>query len=95
MHTVVNHLQFNQPVAELTHLLQESADSLARLPGCEGCYFAREAEDRVAVISVWQSEAAAQAGAASFGLGRLDTLSQRLSGDQPGIGYDLAAAPPQ
>ena len=66
MHLVVNHLQFNHPVSGLAATLQDGADTLAHLPGFLACYIAREAEDRAAVIVVWESEEDATAGAASF-----------------------------
>lgn len=68
MHAVINHLHFTKPAEEFRAPLEEEGlPLLASLPGFRGFYFVKEAEDRAAVILLWEDAASAQAGARAFG----------------------------
>ena len=68
MYAVINHLHFDRPADEFREPLErEGVPLLAGLPGFRGFYFVKEADDRGAVILLWQDAESAANGAKAFG----------------------------
>jgi hypothetical protein len=65
---VVNHMRFNVPVDELVPVVTERfLPAFDALPGFHAFYFVKEADDRAAVVIVWDSVEDAAAGSAALG----------------------------
>jgi heme-degrading monooxygenase HmoA len=70
MHAVINHLHLNKPVEEVRPGVEKELVPLLRtLSGFRAFYFVREAEDRAAVVILWDRAEDAQQGAAVIGPG--------------------------
>ena len=83
MHAVVNHLQFREPADNLVDIMREGAGVLSTYPGFHSMQIAKEATDRLVLIIFWQSQAEAEAAAASFGpLWFGPNIGHRLYGPQ-------------
>jgi len=68
MFAVINHLHLKIPVDDLRPSLeQEGIPLLAAQPGFNNVYFVRHDEFHATVIILWDSPAAAEAGAKVFG----------------------------
>lgn len=68
MHAVINHLHLTISLDQLTCAIeQEGAPLLSTLPGFHAVFFVKEADDRAAVIILWDSLEAAVNGSKTFG----------------------------
>jgi len=68
MYVVINHLHLSIPVDELRPgLEQELVPLLQSMPGFQGFYFVKNANDRATVLLFWDSAANAENGAKTFG----------------------------
>jgi hypothetical protein len=70
MHAVINHLHLKKPVEELRPGVEKELVPLLRtLSGFRSFYFIREADDRAAVVILWDSAEDAQQAAGVIGPG--------------------------
>lgn len=68
MFAVVNHLEFSKPVDAFKEVVQSSGlPTLSSYPGFMGFHFVKVDEFKAIVLLLWESGAAAKAGAQSFG----------------------------
>ncbi len=70
MHAVINHLHLDMPVEQLRPKLESGLLPLIRgLSGFRAFYYVKEADDRAAVVILWDTAADAQNGGAIIGPG--------------------------
>jgi hypothetical protein len=68
MFAVVNHLHLNVPIDQVAAEVQsEGFRLLSQYPGFIAAHLVKEGDDRCIVLILWESGAAAQAGANQFG----------------------------
>jgi hypothetical protein len=68
MYVVINHLHLSIPVDQLRPgLEQEGVPLLQSMPGFQGFYLVKNADDRATALIFWDSAANAENGAKTFG----------------------------
>ena len=95
MYLVVNHLQFLGPADDLVDLMREGAGILSTYAGFHSMHIAKEGQDRLVLVMMWQSQEEAETANASFGpLWFGPNLGHRLYGPQrPSAGQVVASTP--
>jgi hypothetical protein len=60
MYAVINHYQLNIPVDQIRPKFEEAGSLIATLPGFQGTYFVKHAENQATLLIFWDSEADAE-----------------------------------
>ena len=60
MHVVVNHYHLNIPVEQISPKFEAAVPLVAGMPGFQGAYLFKNADDRATLLLFWDSEADAE-----------------------------------
>jgi heme-degrading monooxygenase HmoA len=67
MYAVINHLHLSIPVDQIRLGFEEAIPLVANMPGFQGAYLVKDADDRAPILLFWDTEADAENGAKTFG----------------------------